>query len=87
MKQIGTPILVSKLGKQFYSAVLMLTEVYDVFWFVVTACIAALSNYVYCFSMTEILESLPKQRRTGLFSATQAKEMEEIVKFGLRLLS
>ncbi|VDN89463.1 unnamed protein product [Brugia pahangi] len=34
--------------------------------------------------MTEILESLPKQRRTGLFSATQAKEMEEIVKFGLR---
>uniref|UniRef100_A0A915PPN8 ATP-dependent RNA helicase n=1 Tax=Setaria digitata TaxID=48799 RepID=A0A915PPN8_9BILA len=35
-------------------------------------------------SMTEILESLPKQRRTGLFSATQAKEMEEIVKFGLR---
>ncbi|VDK79657.1 unnamed protein product [Litomosoides sigmodontis] len=35
-------------------------------------------------SMTEILEALPKQRRTGLFSATQAKEMEEIVKFGLR---
>ncbi|KAM3724007.1 putative ATP-dependent RNA helicase [Dirofilaria immitis] len=35
-------------------------------------------------SMTEILESLPKQRRTGLFSATQAKEMEEMVKFGLR---
>ncbi|CAG9531343.1 unnamed protein product [Cercopithifilaria johnstoni] len=35
-------------------------------------------------SMTEILQSLPKQRRTGLFSATQAKEMEEIVKFGLR---
>ncbi|MCP9259059.1 ATP-dependent RNA helicase DDX55 [Dirofilaria immitis] len=35
-------------------------------------------------SMTEILESLLKQRRTGLFSATQAKEMEEMVKFGLR---
>ncbi|KAK0417678.1 hypothetical protein QR680_013145 [Steinernema hermaphroditum] len=35
-------------------------------------------------SVTEILAVLPKQRRTGLFSATQAKEIEEMVKFGLR---
>uniref|UniRef100_A0A914C373 ATP-dependent RNA helicase n=2 Tax=Acrobeloides nanus TaxID=290746 RepID=A0A914C373_9BILA len=35
-------------------------------------------------SISEILSSLPKQRRTGLFSATQAKDMEELVKFGLR---
>lgn len=34
--------------------------------------------------MTGILSILPKQRRTGLFSATQAKDMEEILKFGLR---
>uniref|UniRef100_A0A7E4VIG3 ATP-dependent RNA helicase n=1 Tax=Panagrellus redivivus TaxID=6233 RepID=A0A7E4VIG3_PANRE len=33
---------------------------------------------------TKILESLPKQRRTGLFSATQAKEIEDLIKFGLR---
>uniref|UniRef100_A0AC34FAP8 ATP-dependent RNA helicase n=1 Tax=Panagrolaimus sp. ES5 TaxID=591445 RepID=A0AC34FAP8_9BILA len=33
---------------------------------------------------TSILSILPKQRRTGLFSATQAKEMEDLIKFGLR---
>lgn len=27
---------------------------------------------------------MPKQRRTALFSATQAKDIEEILKFGLR---
>lgn len=35
-------------------------------------------------SMTEIMAIIPKQRRTGLFSATQAKEVEELVLFGLR---
>jgi superfamily II DNA/RNA helicase len=30
------------------------------------------------------LSSIPKQRRTGLFSATQAKKIEELLKFGLR---
>jgi hypothetical protein len=30
------------------------------------------------------LSCIPKQRRTGLFSATQAKEVEELLKFGLR---
>ncbi|KAI1726764.1 DEAD/DEAH box helicase domain-containing protein [Ditylenchus destructor] len=35
-------------------------------------------------NMTALLSALPKQRRTGLFSATQAKEVEEILKFGLR---
>ena len=35
-------------------------------------------------STTKILGILPKQRRTGLFSATQAKELEDLVKFGLR---
>uniref|UniRef100_F1KTK1 ATP-dependent RNA helicase n=1 Tax=Ascaris suum TaxID=6253 RepID=F1KTK1_ASCSU len=37
-------------------------------------------------SITEILAALPKQRRTGLFSATQTKAMEELMKFGLRNL-
>ncbi|KAK6742541.1 hypothetical protein RB195_010044 [Necator americanus] len=32
----------------------------------------------------EILQSLPKQRRTGLFSATQAKELDDLTMFGLR---
>ncbi|KHJ80626.1 hypothetical protein OESDEN_19697 [Oesophagostomum dentatum] len=32
----------------------------------------------------EILQCLPKQRRTGLFSATQAKEMDDLSMFGLR---
>lgn len=34
--------------------------------------------------MREILTALPKQRRTGLFSATQAKEVEDLTIFGLR---
>lgn len=34
--------------------------------------------------MTSFLSFLPKQRRTGLFSATQAKDVEEFMKFGLR---
>lgn len=36
------------------------------------------------FSMTAFLSLLPKQRRTGLFSATQSKDVEEFMKFGLR---
>jgi superfamily II DNA/RNA helicase len=36
------------------------------------------------FSVSCILSALPKQRRTGLFSATQAKQFEELLKFGLR---
>ncbi|EYB80960.1 hypothetical protein Y032_0396g681 [Ancylostoma ceylanicum] len=32
----------------------------------------------------EILQALPKQRRNGLFSATQAKEMDDLSMFGLR---
>jgi ATP-dependent RNA helicase DDX55/SPB4 len=35
-------------------------------------------------SVSTILSCIPKQRRTGLFSATQAKEIEELLKFGLR---
>ncbi|PIO59999.1 DEAD/DEAH box helicase, partial [Teladorsagia circumcincta] len=34
--------------------------------------------------LKEILLALPKQRRTGLFSATQAKELEDLSLFGLR---
>ncbi|VDL80797.1 unnamed protein product [Nippostrongylus brasiliensis] len=34
--------------------------------------------------LKEILLALPKQRRTGLFSATQAKELEDLSMFGLR---
>lgn len=34
--------------------------------------------------ITNILERLPKQRRTGLFSATQAKEVQDLIRAGLR---
>lgn len=38
-----------------------------------------------CFpSINTILELLPKQRRTGLFSATQTQEVENLVRAGLR---
>lgn len=30
------------------------------------------------------MSCIPKQRKTGLFSATQAKAIEEFLKFGLR---
>lgn len=35
-------------------------------------------------SINTILEFLPKQRRTGLFSATQTQEVENLVRAGLR---
>ncbi|XP_040843048.1 ATP-dependent RNA helicase DDX55 isoform X1 [Ochotona curzoniae] len=35
-------------------------------------------------SINTILEFLPKQRRTGLFSATQTQELESLVRAGLR---
>jgi ATP-dependent RNA helicase DDX55/SPB4 len=35
-------------------------------------------------SINQILSFLPKQRRTGLFSATQTKEVKELVRAGLR---
>lgn len=36
------------------------------------------------FSLNTILGHLPKQRRTGLFSATQTQELEKLVRAGLR---
>ena len=36
------------------------------------------------YSLTQILNYLPKQRRTGLFSATQTEEVKELAKAGLR---
>ncbi|KAI6654868.1 hypothetical protein LOD99_2747 [Oopsacas minuta] len=35
-------------------------------------------------SVTSLLKSLPKQRRTGLFSATQTNEVEKLIRVGLR---
>lgn len=35
-------------------------------------------------SLNTILDYLPKQRRTGLFSATQTQELEKLVRAGLR---
>lgn len=35
-------------------------------------------------SLNTILGYLPKQRRTGLFSATQTQELEKLVRAGLR---
>ena len=39
---------------------------------------------VICFSLNTILSYLPKQRRTGLFSATQTDEVEDLIRAGLR---
>lgn len=36
------------------------------------------------FSIDTILSYLPKLRRTGLFSATQTKEVEDLIRAGLR---
>lgn len=38
----------------------------------------------FFLSINTILEFLPKQRRTGLFSATQTQEVESLVRAGLR---
>ena len=35
-------------------------------------------------SLNTILSYLPKQRRTGLFSATQTEEVEDLIRAGLR---
>jgi len=38
-----------------------------------------------CFaSLDAILSYLPKQRRTGLFSATQTREVDDLIRAGLR---
>lgn len=39
---------------------------------------------VFTCSLNAILAFLPKQRRTGLFSATQTQEVENLVRAGLR---
>ena len=35
-------------------------------------------------SINQILSLLPKQRRTGLFSATQTKELKDLIRAGMR---
>lgn len=35
-------------------------------------------------SLTTILGLLPKQRRTGIFSATQTQEVEDLIRAGMR---
>jgi ATP-dependent RNA helicase DDX55/SPB4 len=35
-------------------------------------------------SINLIFQILPKQRRTGLFSATQTKDVEDLIRAGLR---
>lgn len=35
-------------------------------------------------TLTTILQYLPRQRRTGLFSATQTKELQDLIRAGLR---
>jgi ATP-dependent RNA helicase DDX55/SPB4 len=36
------------------------------------------------YSLNAIFDALPKQRRTGLFSATQTDELEKLIRAGLR---
>lgn len=43
-----------------------------------------IQSYCDVFSLNTILSYLPKQRRTGLFSATQTKEVEDLIRAGLR---
>lgn len=49
-------------------------------------CVCVRTRTCSCFvsSINTILEFLPKQRRTGLFSATQTQEVENLVRAGLR---
>jgi len=39
---------------------------------------------IFCGSLDTILSYLPKQRRTGLFSATQTREVDDLIRAGLR---
>ncbi|XP_020609844.1 ATP-dependent RNA helicase DDX55-like [Orbicella faveolata] len=41
-------------------------------------------DFIFIFSINAVLGFLPKQRRTGLFSATQTDEVEALVRAGLR---
>ena len=44
-----------------------------------------LIEYDYKFDLKNIINALPKQRRTGLFSATLSGiKMKELMKYGLR---
>ena len=47
-----------------------------------TACCICLT--FCCSSLNTILSYLPKLRRTGLFSATQTSEVEDLIRAGLR---
>lgn len=40
--------------------------------------------HLFTRSINTVLSFLPKQRRTGLFSATQTKEVEDLIRAGLR---
>ena len=46
-------------------------------------CVCVCLSFLLC-SLNTILGLLPKQRRTGLFSATQTQELEKLVRAGLR---
>ena len=48
---------------------------------ILTSCLPCL---VFLLSLNVILAFLPKQRRTGLFSATQTQELEKLVRAGHR---
>ena len=43
-----------------------------------------INNCLFPSSINTILSYLPKQRRTGLFSATQTKAVEDLIRAGLR---
>lgn len=38
----------------------------------------------FCETINKILSYLPRLRRTGLFSATQTKELDQLIRAGLR---
>ena len=40
--------------------------------------------FAFLHSLNTIFDALPKQRRTGLFSATQTDELEKLIRAGLR---
>lgn len=73
MKLIGYLIWVLKPGETGAS------------WIFILGYLRCLSHVSVCTSsLNTILGHLPKQRRTGLFSATQTQELEKLVRAGLR---
>lgn len=79
MKPTGSLIWVSKPGEKGAPE-----SSYRVFFQCVCHQLPLSVSVSVSASLNTILGHLPKQRRTGLFSATQTQEVEKLVRAGLR---